>query len=241
MILCLSDEYATVRGIERSDAEFAVRQLPKRITTAAALTGRWVTEEAPESVVVATSLTDEPGDRTAVVYRLTLGEETWIPDVLFDHDHEALSVTAGAGDTEVESRIPSPAAAAAAAAIALLGPARVLVVATGADAKNRLPDLVLSLGRRGLEQLRRGERRSEGGEHVPEAVRLGGDLAERLRLTTTQRARFLQAVRSAAIRGGEVPAPLSMEGETRANTKAEAKHRLEELERRLQEWKRAEV
>ncbi len=241
MILCLTDEYATVRTVERSDAEFAVHELPARITTAAAFTGRWVANEAPDTVVVATSLIDDPGDRTAVVYRLTLGDETWIPDILFDHDHEALGVAAGSRHPGTESRIPPAAAAAAAAAIALLGPARVLVVATGAAAKSRLPDLVLDLGRQALEHHRRGRRRSEGGDHVPKAVRIGGGLAERLRLTKTQRARFLQAVRSAAVRGGGVPAPLSAESEVRANTKTEAKRRLEELEARLQEWKRADV
>ena len=240
MILCLTDEYATLREVEGSDAGIVVHRLPGRPTTAAAFTGRWVATEVPDTVVVATSLIDDASDRTAIVCRFTIGEESWIPDVLFEHECETLSVVAGQ-QQDGDARVAPAAAAAAAAAVAVLAPARVLFIATGSAAKSRLPQLVVDLGNRSLERYERGKRRSEGGPHVSQAVRLGGELSDRLRLTATQRVRFLQTVRAAAIRGGELPPPLSEESPARTNTKAEAKKRLAELEQRLEEWKRAGV
>ncbi|MFW6292670.1 MAG: hypothetical protein ACOC7V_10115, partial [Spirochaetota bacterium] len=115
--------------------------------------------------------------------------------------------------------------------------------ATGIAARvaaETLAERAAEAGRRALEAARKAAARSSGGDAVSESVRIGGTVAERLRLTATQRARFLQAVRSAAARSGRVPSPVETEIDYPAVNKAEAKRRLAELERRLSEWERAE-
>lgn len=237
MILCFSDDPNVVRA-----TTVETRRLPRRLTTAAGFTGGQIALLDPEIVVVATVLRADDSDRTAVVYRLSVAGENWIPDVRFDHECEAISVDAGRPGSEDEVHFVSPeAASAAAAAIALRGADRVLFVAAGAAAAGELPGLIDLLGPRILAGLRRDRRRRSGDAHVVQAIGRAEELADQLRLTVTQRARLIQTVRSAAVRGGAVPAPLTDADATRAGTKEEAKRRLAMLEDRLRGWKHAGI
>jgi len=243
MTLCLSDDASIVRAMKRARhgaIDFHAARLPARLTTAAGYAGVEIGRTDPEVVVVATTIDGDSSDRVGVVYRLSIAGHAWVPDVAFDHDCESLSAaTTDAGEPDAV-RVSEEAAAAAAAALGLLAPHRVLVIAGGAAATERIAGAAATLGQRLLARYRSAAALADGPAHVTETVRMGGALAERLRLTATQRSRFLTAARSAAVRGGEVPSPVRDEEPDRPRTKEEAKRRLAELEERLREWQRGE-
>lgn len=247
MILYLTDRHEIARALrslvagETSRDEARVETLPDRLLAATATAGRLVGELAPRIVAIAGLLPGAPG-RLGVVYRVRAGGDAWVADVAFDHDAEALNLCAdGESCASGEEPIARAFAGAFAATVATLPPARVMGVAGGEAAIERIADLATTCAARALEATRRAAEVRDGGEVVGESVRLGGAVADRLRLTATQRARFLRAVRSAAVRGGHVPSPIELESDHPAVDKAEAKRRLADLERRLAEWERADI
>lgn len=244
MIIYLTDRQEIASALREASAggaeEARIDVLPERLLAAAATTARLIGEQAPELVAVVALLL-EGADRSGIVYRTRVGGDAWVADVPFDHDAPALNLCAtGEGCSAGEEPIGRAAAGAFAAALSALPPARVIGVAGGEAAVDRVVDLATASVARALEAARESSARSNGGDAVSESVRIGGTVADRLRLTATQRARFLQAVRSAAARGGRVPSPVELESDHPAVDKAEAKRRLAELERRLAEWERAE-
>ncbi|MFW5884415.1 MAG: hypothetical protein ACOCVW_02935 [bacterium] len=244
MIVYLTDRQEVARALRAAPAggaeETRIEVLPERLLAAASTTGRLIGELAPELVAIC-ALLPEGADRAGVVYRIRVGGDAWVADVPFDHDAPALNLCApGEGCAAAEEPVGRAAAGAFAAALVALPPARVIGVAGGEAAVDRVVDLATTSLGRALEAARKAAARSSGGDAVSESVRIGGTVAERLRLTATQRARFLQAVRSAAARSGRVPSPVETESDHPAVNKAEAKRRLAELERRLSEWERAE-
>ncbi|MFW5741765.1 MAG: hypothetical protein ACOC2D_00695 [Spirochaetota bacterium] len=244
MMLYLSDRNQIVGALRRAtddgDPTAHVEFLPHRFLAAAATTGRLIGELAPSAVAVATFLPGET-ERVGIAYRARAGGDAWVPDVLFDHDAQALTLcTDGEPCSSGERPVSRAAGGAFAAALAVLPPARVVGVAGGAASIDRIVDLATSSAQRALEVVARAEAVRDGDDAVGKSVRLGGAVADRLRLTATQRARFLQAVRSAAVRGGRVPSPIESESDHPSVDKTEAKRRLAELEQRLAEWERAE-
>lgn len=243
MILYLTDRDEIVGALRRATDDAVgnahVEILPRRFLAAAATTGRLIGELAPNAVAVATFLPGET-ERVGLAYRARVGGDAWVPDVLFDHDAEALTLcTEGEPCSSGEQRVSRAAAGAFAAALAVLPPARVVGVAGGAASVDRIVEVAARSARRALETESRAASVRDGDDAVGESVRLGGAVADRLRLTATQRARFLQAVRSAAVRGGRVPSPIESESDHPSVDKTEAKRRLADLEQRLAEWERA--
>lgn len=260
---------ATLEGDRRGAARAAdtppavVERLPHRVVAAAATTGALVEKHHPEVIAVVLSLPDDASERTGIVYRCTVAGEAWIPEVTFDHTEQALSVAAAteedaahaggldheAAGQDAEAKVTAnarvvvsgAAAAAIGGAISRTSPAQVVAIAAGTGAPRRVADRAVELAGRIHADNARARLRREGGAAVSQAVRLGGEIADRLRLTSTQRSRFLQAARAAAVRGGEVPPALHGEETGSVASKAEAKHRLAELERLLGEWRRDEV
>lgn len=245
MILYLTDRPEIARALRAATAADdkagpRVETLPERLLAAAATAGRLIGEIAPRTVAVATFL---PGaaERVGLVYRVRAGGDAWVPDVAFDHDVEALTLCAKGEDCAAgEAPVERAAAGALAAALTALPPARVVGIAGGESAIDRIVEVATTSAARAIEADRRSTAVRDGDDSVGESVRIGGEVADRLRLTATQRARFLQAVRSAAVRGGRVPSAIELESDHPAVDKAEAKRRLAELERRLSEWERAE-
>ena len=226
-------------GARLVGVDHELRVLPRRLTSSAAVTGQAVATCDPDLVVIVTPLIEDRSAPVSVIYRVALADEAWIPDVTFSHDEPGLSVSTQA--IPGSATISVAAASAVAAALALLPPSRVLAMAAGPDNLDAVPETVVKLSQALSAVAERTRRGHEGDETVNQSVRLGGEIAERLSLTAKQRARFLRSVRSAAIRGGVVPGPLEREASTGVTSKAEAKRRLAELERRLNEWKRAEI
>ncbi|MFW5716152.1 MAG: hypothetical protein ACOC0E_01765 [Spirochaetota bacterium] len=254
-----------------NDESAEVRTLPKRLTSSAAAVGAFVEELRPGFVVVvATDRNAAAGGRTAggstdpeaagdedpsdqgatarlgIVYRCTVAGEAWIPEVSFDHGEEPVEAHAEppsgpSGEIGVRRVTVSHASAAAiAASVARTSPDRVLAV-VAAEVSDGVAERIVRLADQAAQAGRLGDRMRQGRPEVNKTVTLAGEVADRLRLTATQRARFLQAARSAAIRGGEVPHPLQRADTDRVANKAGAKRKLAELERLLSEWKRDQV
>ena len=263
MTLYLSD--TRLHGGARPDGDAPrIISLPRRLPAAAAVTGRLVAEHAPDVIAVLSQAlealsADEP-DRCGVVYRLDAGGDVWIPDVLYEHDGEALCAVAESRDVEPAGRQllssgsgkvhgcssahpVSPAFAGAfAAAISLLGPQRVVGVLAGANDVERLIVFAETLAKRCEETVLRAAGIRDGASHVQATREVCGRIADRLRLTATQRARLFRVGRSAAVRCGSVPPVLEeFEDEQRVGTKVEAKRRLAAIEHALEETARAEL
>ncbi|MFW5688336.1 MAG: hypothetical protein ACOC1U_02100 [Spirochaetota bacterium] len=194
---------------------------------------------------------EDPSDqgataRLGIVYRCTVAGEAWIPEVSFDHGEEPVEAHAEppsgpSGEIGVRRVTVSHASAAAiAASVARTSPDRVLAV-VAAEVSDGVAERIVRLADQAAQAGRLGDRMRQGRPEVNKTVTLAGEVADRLRLTATQRARFLQAARSAAIRGGEVPHPLQRADTDRVANKAGAKRKLAELERLLSEWKRDQV
>ena len=221
--------------------------LPHRLAAAAAVTGRLIGETDPDVVIVLSRVMDDQSDRLAVVYRLEAADDVWVPDVLFDHDGDAVSAFAAPPPPAMPSTgdpiaLVAPAfGGALAAAIALLGPGRVVGVLSGEASVDRLPEFARGVAERAAAGVLQSRRSRDGGDHVLRSASLAGELADRLRLTVTQRARLLRVARSAAVRAGEIPPPLLSDQTTRPGTKTDAKRRLAELEAALAGTARAEV
>lgn len=222
-----------------------IRRLPSRFVSSAALTGSAIASDAPEVVVVVALLNSPTRHAPSVVYRLELADEAWMPDVTFAHAGEGRTVSTAtpwgaAHDGEEPARVSPAAAGAFAGALSLLAPHQVVGVVTSEERAEAAAELAITCAARGADAERAARARTSGGDHVSQSVRLGDALADRLRLTATQRARFLKSVRSAAVRSGRVPAALATQsgnaGARKAVTKHEAKRRLAEMERLLDEW-----
>lgn len=247
MTLYLSD--LSIRGGARpaGDDPPEILSLPRRLPAAAAVTGRLVAEHAPDVVVVLSgslsSRSDDELPALGVVYRLNAGGDIWIPDVLYDHDGEALCVVAQSNEGHTAGSLVSPAFAGAfAAAISLLGPDRVVGVLSGTDDVTGVVGFAETLAKRCEATVLRANAMREGAEHIQATRELCVQVADRLRLTTTQRARFARAARAAAVRCGGVPRVIEgFEHGQRVGTKTEAKRRLAVIEAALNGVARAEV
>ena len=246
MILVLSDDTAVIRAcrsVFADDDPASIARLPDRLTSAAAAAGREIERVHPAVAVIAARIANTAEDGPGVVYRLTIAGETWMPDVSFAHGDPALSVQTMPDEpgTGATGTVSPAAGAACAAAISILGPGAVVMVAGQPDRADQIAERVRSYGTAAARREHEARDREEGGDAVRETVRLGGEIAELLRLTATQRARFLKRARAAAVRGGEVPHPVQESMGSSPRTKAEAQRRLAELEERLDEWKRTGV
>lgn len=231
-------------GVARGETS-TLRRLPTRLVAASAFAGWAIANELPEVVVVVAALALGNSAAPGIIYRLELADEAWLPDVTYRHAGEAQSLAAAAPWGPATARRELPAitpsgAGALAGALSMLSPHQVVGVTTTDGHESAAVELATSCASRAADTERAARRRRTGGGHVEESIRMGGALADRLRLTATQRAEFLNTVRGAAVRGGSVPAPLTARvddtSETRAITKAEAKRRLAELARLLDAW-----
>ncbi len=230
-----------------------VEVIPHRLAAASAVTGRLITRAAPDVVVVLSRSSGDADDRLAVVYRLEAAGDVWIPDVITGHDGEAVRAAVAPAPprppgTEAnhphaarDARVSAAFAGGLAGALALLGPGRVVGVLAGDAAHDRLAGFARNMGERTATMYLRARLTRDGGAHVTASVRLADEIARRLKLTATQHARLAQVARSAAVRAGEIPAPLSDELAPEPATKTEAKRRLAGLEAALAGIARAEI
>jgi hypothetical protein len=156
-----------------------------------------------------------------IVHKLIIGDEALYPDYAFASDLPALTeltfsspglLQSPSGGDPGPVRATPAFAGAMAAGMALLGSGRVVgLIWTGrtvnADRGGTLEDIVAVI--RALSApIRATTNRSQGPPAVDETCRLADTVADRLRLTSTQRSLLTDRARSAAIRSATVPEPL---------------------------------
>ncbi|TVQ17606.1 MAG: hypothetical protein EA382_18635 [Spirochaetaceae bacterium] len=235
---CVASGADTTIPADRHD-EFVT--LSRRVAAAAAEAAQTIERLRPDVVVIAGACTraDVPaGGKPALVYRAIAGGDAWIPDVLFDHRLDPATITESvpAWSTAVSLTLGSPERVAA-----IVGPtdteeqiaALAGAVVQVADSLTALIDRILACS----------------SPTVAAAVDHAERIAERWRLTRTQRLRLASIARHAAIRAGEVPLALvraALPADTSQHapstlSKQEAKRWIERLEQEITEFGRASV
>ncbi len=181
--------------------------LPDRITDAIALAAASIARSEADGVIAIEESSPEAAD-AMIDSLIVLGEQSLpgnhLPGIELQASTEVNVDPDARLGREAQSKTQVGLAAVVASAVAILGPDRVAAVRIAPEPISRLEEMISAF----QNGLTRAERSRAGGPHVREAIVMARDVAEQLRLTQTQRARLASATRSAAIRGGSIPAPL---------------------------------